>query len=85
MIIKFVTFNLKNEKYHFKDYKKRLCIAGSRVMFPSRNQRILSLSIIIAMSHIWDKVLKNGPSKICGKKPLKILPGPILNTLSHMY
>ena len=52
MIIKFVTFNLKNEKYHFKNYKKRLCIAGSRVMFPSRNQRILSLSIIITMSHI---------------------------------
>ena len=21
----------------------------------------------------WDKVLKNGPSKICGRQPLKIL------------
>ena len=52
MIIKFVTFNLKNEKCHLRNYKKRLCIAGSGVMFPSRNQRILSLSIIITMIHI---------------------------------
>ena len=21
--------------------------------------------------HIWDKVFKNGPSKICGRQPLK--------------
>ena len=21
---------------------------------------------------IWDKILKNGPSKICGRQPLKI-------------
>ena len=27
---------------------------------------------------IWDKVFKNGPSKICGRL------GPFLNTLSHM-
>ena len=37
----------------------------------------------------WDKVFKNGTSKICGRKPLKnlgclpqILLGPFLNTLS---
>ena len=33
---------------------------------------------------IWDKVLKNGLSKICGRQPLKILLGPFLNTLSHL-
>ena len=42
---------------------------------------------------IWDKVFKNGPSKMCGRQPLKnlksygfpqILLGPFLNTLSHM-
>ena len=32
----------------------------------------------------WDKIFKNGPSKICGKPPLKILLGPFVNTLSHM-
>ena len=43
---------------------------------------------------IWDKVFKNGPSKICGRQPLKmyafkdcppqILLGPFLNTLFHL-
>ena len=45
---------------------------------------------------IWDKVFKNGPSKICGRQPLpypfklfkgylpQILPGPFLNTWTHM-
>ena len=47
----------------------------------------------------WEKVFKNGPSKICGRQPLKhlslpfkffkgslsqILLGPFLNTLSQM-
>ena len=27
------------------------------------------------MINIWDKVFKNGPSKICGKQPLKNLKG----------
>ena len=31
------------------------------------------------------KVFKNGPSKICGRQPLKILLGPFLNTLPKMY
>ena len=35
-------------------------------------------------NHKWDKVLKNGPSKICGRQPLKSLLGPFLNTLSQM-
>ena len=30
-----------------------------------------------------DKVFKNGPSKICGRQPLKIPPGSFLNTLSQ--
>ena len=29
--------------------------------------------------NIWDKVFKNGPGKICGR-----IPGPFLNTLSHL-
>ena len=41
---------------------------------------------------IWDKVFKNGPSKICGRQPFKILKavfhkillGPFLNTLPHL-
>ena len=43
---------------------------------------------------LWVEVLKNGPSKICGKQPLKnlrwygcltqILLGPFLNTLIHV-
>ena len=41
-----------------------------------------------------EKVIKNGPSTICGRKPLKnlkgygypqILLGPFLNTLSHIF
>ena len=33
----------------------------------------------------WDKVFKNGPSKICGRQPLKTFTWPILelNTLSQ--
>ena len=34
---------------------------------------------------MWDKVFKNGSSKICGRQPLKILHGPLLNTLSHVF
>ena len=26
-------------------------------------------------NNIWDKVFKNGPSKICGRQPLKITKG----------
>ena len=48
------------------------------------------------MNLIWDKVFKDGPSKICGRKPLttslqifkgcllQILLGPFLNTLPHI-
>ena len=46
-------------------------------------------------SIVWDKVFKNGPSKICGRQPSKnlkffkgclpqILLGPFLNILSHI-
>ena len=27
----------------------------------------------VSWKDIWDKVLKNGPSKICGRQPLKYL------------
>ena len=51
---------------------------------------------IIKIKYKWDKVFKNGPSKICGRQPLKnpfkffkgclpqILLGPFLNTLSQI-
>ena len=28
---------------------------------------------IVVLMYIWDKVFKNGPSKICGRQPLKKL------------
>ena len=34
---------------------------------------------------IWDKVSKNGPSKIFGRQPLKNLHGSFLSTLPHIY
>ena len=37
------------------------------------------------ITNIWDKVFKNGPSKICGRQPLKILLGLLLNTLSRIF
>ena len=52
-----------------------------------------------ASDTIWVKVFKNGPSKVCGRQPLKnlrislqifkgclaqLLLGPFLNTLNHM-
>ena len=35
----------------------------------------LSLSAGIGLTLKWDKVFKNGPSKICGRQPLKNLKG----------
>ena len=34
-----------------------------------------SFFITIFSEHIWDKLFKNGPSKICGRQPLKNLKG----------
>ena len=34
-----------------------------------------SFFITIFSEHIWDKVFENGPSKICGRQPLKNLKG----------
>ena len=33
----------------------------------------------------WVKIFKNGPNIIPGRQPLKILLGPSLNTLTHIY
>ena len=35
--------------------------------------------------HKWDKVFKNGPSKICGRQSLKILLGQFLNSWTQMF
>ena len=60
----------------------------------------LVTKLSISWCHIWEKVFKNGQSKICGRQPLKktipfwngfkgclpqILLGPLLNILSHSY
>ena len=52
------------------------------IMFP-----YFSIAFMLYQSnYIWDKVFKNGPSKICGTQPLKNLKGyGLLNTLSHIY
>ena len=45
----------------------------------------MSLLLTLIISNIWVKVFKNGPSKICGRRPLKILLGTILNSFTHIY
>ena len=35
------------------------------------NSRVQKLLPSAKTQHIWDKVFKNGPSKICGRQPLK--------------
>ena len=56
------------------------------------------VQVALSGTYIWDKVFKNGPSKICRRQPLsrpyafkvfkgcipQILLGPFLNTLSHI-
>ena len=39
----------------------------------------------LSMTFIMGKVFKNGPSKICGRQPLKNLLSPLLNTLSYLF
>ena len=34
-----------------------------------------SCVFLVNFEHIWDKVFKSGPSKICGRQPLKNLKG----------
>ena len=38
-----------------------------------------------SMMEIWDKVCKSGLNKFCGRQPLKNLPSPLLNILSHLF
>ena len=45
-----------------------------------------SFFITIFSEHIWDKVFENGPSKICGRQPLKNLKGYGLpRAVSHKF
>ena len=38
------------------------------------------------LANNWDKVFKNGPSKICGRQPLKNLKGSnFLKALFHKF
>ena len=30
-----------------------------------------NIYIIVNVQNVWDKVFKNGPSKLCGRQPLK--------------
>ena len=51
-------------------------------------------ALIADFENIWDKIFKNGPSKICGRQPItsdflkavfhKFLLGPFLNTSPHI-
>ena len=79
----------------------QIYLIGWTTSFSFTGERGLTLS---SPSHkllrnIWDKVFKNGPSKVCRRQPLKnlkgygllwvlthpqILLGPFLNTSSHM-
>ena len=64
-----VTFTeeILNVKLHF------LCNVRRVTSFKqSFNERLLNL-ILIDNDNIWDKVFKNGPSKICGTQLLKNL------------
>ena len=64
-------------------------------MFLEQPAELTHVSFIILqqlLQSIWDKVFKNGLSKICGRQPFKfledclpqILLGPFLNTFSHI-
>ena len=67
-------------------------------IFAKLNRRYLIGSEIHPWSIILDKAFKNGPSKICGRQPLKqtmplqffkgclpqVLLGPFLNTLTYL-
>ena len=33
----------------------------------------------------WDKIFKNGPSKICGRQPLKTLTSNFLKAAFHRF
>ena len=64
-------------------------------MLLNRHNMKPALDLTGMMKIIWDKVFKRGPSKICGRQPLKnlkgyglpkqILLGPLLNTLPHIW
>ena len=82
-IIHAYTSNLK--KMSNIDAQQSFCVRFALFYFPEESSQ----------SFTWDKVFKNGPSKICGKQRLKymkflkgclpqILLGPFLNTLSHL-
>ena len=59
----------------------------SRIIHIRRHKFLLgcSFSIIISTinSYIWDKVFKNGPSKICEKQPL--IPSNFLKAVFHKF
>ena len=71
-------------KAHVNPVKLYVSICPNGVLLTSRNQQALSQSHTNAMNNCdskdnywsilkWDKAFKNGPSKICGRKPFKNL------------
>ena len=42
-------------------------------------------SLLFVLFHIWGKVFKNGPSKICGRQPLKHLKGYGMPKAEHTH
>ena len=53
---------------------------------PFRTFYSSTISTNISITNVWQgaKWNKNGPSKICGKQPLKNFLGPFLNTLAQI-
>ena len=71
-----------------------LCSLSNLGLYMALRQAIFSVmssethvaidAIFCVANVIWDKIFKNGPSKFCGRQPLKIFLGPFFNPLSHM-
>ena len=40
---------------------------------------------LVFLKAVWDKGFKSGLNKFSGRQPLKNLPSPLLNTLSHIF
>ena len=59
---KVLAFKLINTSYIYELYL-------SQYMGRKRNRKLQKM--LVEESFIWVKVLKNGPSKICGRQPLK--------------
>ena len=64
---------------------RKKCLFGNFSRIDTLIQKNESFYLKYQIARIkWDKVFINGPSKICGRQPLRILLGPFLNSLSQV-